>query len=169
MNQIAPANRPRSRLSILFTMHSDGKAYYPTRSFIRFQAKNLLINALMAERNRTTVSQVQNLSIQSLQDSEALDHSQSLHSTDAPAPQQKANVIVTGKGKNTLALDEELFADITSTAFNADQHPELYRGSSSDQDAMQIEQAIAQEIVAAYQRILKNRTNETIQQLNALF
>ncbi|MEM7772114.1 MAG: hypothetical protein AAF327_16580 [Cyanobacteria bacterium P01_A01_bin.37] len=147
-------------------MHSDGKTYYPTRSFIRFQAKNQLIAELMKGQELTVVSRLRELGVAPILESKPDDEDGSAKSLNDSKP-------LATSGLNTSAttpfsVDEELFAEISSTAFHSEHHPELYQGTSSQQDVMAIERAIANEIVSAYQRILNNRTDKDIQNLNAL-
>jgi hypothetical protein len=152
-------------------MHSDGKAYYPTRSFIRFQAKNLLIQELMNGQELTVVSRFPELGTQSLQEPEQPKISRTSDSEPSEISENDNDLsksTINEEDHTPFSIDEMLLSEITATALQADQHPELYQGSQSQQAILDIEQAIAQDIVTAYQRILKNRTDKTIQVLNAL-
>lgn len=147
-------------------MHSDGKTYYPTRSFIRFQAKNQLIAELMKGQEFTVLSRLRDLGMAPILESKPDDEDDSAEALN------DRNNLATGaldtSATAPFSVDEELFAEISSTAFHSEHHPELYQGTSSQQDVMTIERAIANEIVSAYQRILNNRTDQDIQNLNAL-
>lgn len=148
-------------------MHSDGKAYYPTRSFIRFQAKSQLIAALMEGQISTVVNPIGPSSLVSTCDCDLGDQangdSDSKHENSEHYDENRV-----GSPSNKFLLDETLFAEIAATTFHQEQHPELYQSHSSRQDVTHIEEAIATEIVSTYKRILTNRADQRIQNLNAL-
>ena len=146
-------------------MHSDGKAYYPTRSFIRFQAKSQLIAALMEGQISTVVNPIGPSSIASTCDLDGQANDGSSPNQGNSEHHDKKRV---GSVSNKFLLDETLFAEIAATTFHQEQHPELYQPHPSRHDVTHIEQAIATEIVFTYKRIFNNRADQRIQNLNAL-
>ncbi len=151
-------------------MHSDGKTYYPTRSYIRFQAKNQLIEDLMEGHLSTAVNHVGQSGVTFTLNADVDISSDispdSAQLNDSPELQDMGNINTWPTLK--LPLDEGLFAEITSTTFHHDRHPELYQPNASMYDVAAIEQAIAIEIVSTYKQILKNRSDQHVQNLNAL-
>ena len=132
---------------------------YPTRSFIRFQAKSQLTADISGQQVMTFVSR-ENV------DSSRMD----LTLPDEPPKDTKA---WTHHRKNSptppaIGLDEVLLKEISSLAFHPDQHPEIYQPCTSREQATTIEAAIAAEIVDTYKHIKANEVRPSIQALNAL-
>lgn len=137
---------------------------YPTRSFIRFQAKNQIIADLAGEEitsfvQRPGASQEEGTVTPN---PDWLNHS----SGDAPdcPPQSSAS----NTAAMLLPFDEALFSELAKTVFHPDRHPELYQPCDSQADAMAIENQVIAELVETYERIARNQTDERVQRLNAL-
>jgi hypothetical protein len=144
-------------------MHSDGIAFYPTRSLIRFQAKKYLIADLHSGGSFIVVAQVGESNRTTIIDAQPTDPSDRIPNESQPLSQQDSE-----PSKLVPSMDDELFAEISSTAFHPERHPELYQPHASEESATDVERAIATEIVDTYKRILKNRSDRFIQDLNSL-
>jgi len=126
---------------------------YPTRSFVRFQAKRQLAADIIGQQVITVINRGAG---------SRLDMAQ----PDVGVPQHSTNDQVPPVAPTTI--DEMLFQDICAIAFHPDRHPNLYQPCASPDEAAAIEQAIADEIVATYTQIKLNQSEPGIQQLNAL-
>ncbi|MEM9216884.1 MAG: hypothetical protein AAGD25_21355 [Cyanobacteria bacterium P01_F01_bin.150] len=149
---------------------------YPTRSFIRFQAKRQLTADMSGQQVMTFVSQDSSGSQMDVtlpnppEELQPLEIQPTLESyQDNP---QKAHYAAVNhqetKDSFPNGLDESLFKEIADLTFHPDQHPEIYQPCQSIDAANAIEQAIAIEIVDTYKRIKVNATKPSIQSLNAL-
>ncbi|MGJ3244954.1 MAG: hypothetical protein ACFE0I_02635 [Elainellaceae cyanobacterium] len=136
---------------------------YPTRSFIKFAARSQLIANLTGQVFTTFVQR------------HGHETSKDLISPEAPladAELADAELLSDESRESThameQALDNELFRDITNSAFHPEQHPELYEPCASVEMAADIENQIAAEIVETYQTIKCNQKRPMVQSLNAL-
>lgn len=151
---------------------------YPTRSFIRFQAKSQLTADLSGQQIMTFIrrnavdtamdvtrpnppqalapnaSDISTTSLEPKQANYQETHHQQANHQDTNVP-------------SSVRLDETLLQEVASLAFHPDQHPEIYQPCKSHQQAIVIEQAIATEIIETYKHIKANATKPHIQALNA--
>jgi hypothetical protein len=65
-------------------------------------------------------------------------------------------------------IDEALFEEVVKTTLNPQRFPDLYRSCGTQKAAMEVETAVAAEIVAAYRRIKQNQDCPIVQGLNKL-
>ncbi len=144
-------------------MHSDGTTFYPTRSFIRFQAKKHLIADLHSGGSFSVVARVGKSNMTTIIDAQPTDPSDRMPDESQSLDQQDSEL-----SQPAPSIEDELFAEITSTVFHPQRHPELYQPHASQASATQVERAIATEIVDTYKRIFTNRSNQFIQDLNSL-
>ncbi|MEB3355198.1 MAG: hypothetical protein VKK04_00525 [Synechococcales bacterium] len=130
---------------------------FPTRSFIRFKAKSQLIADLSGH---SVVAFINRPGDRSAEDGTAF---------SPIAPQNTDDEVSTDPVcVNFEALDESLLRDIASTLFHPSRHPELYESCESRSTAMEIESAIAAEIVNTYKHIKRKEYDPAIQELNSL-
>ena len=164
---------------------------YPTRSFIRFQAKRQLTADMSGQQVMTFVSRdsLDNRMDVTLPNPSSHPPASNPSGSNSTAdlypsfpqsvPEQFDNAQVNNddqvdhhdpvaKNPPSVQVDEVLFKDVVRLAFHPKQHPEIYRPCESPEQAAAIEQAIATEIVDSYKRIQSNRTKPSIQALNAL-
>ncbi len=81
----------------------------------------------------------------------------------------KAHLTVTPEAyEENLVWDEELFAELTSTFLQPDVQPLLTSPYASRDEAALVEGQLAQSLVNTYRRILQQRKDVRVQQLNAL-
>ncbi|ESA32986.1 hypothetical protein N836_23265 [Leptolyngbya sp. Heron Island J] len=81
----------------------------------------------------------------------------------------KAHLTVTPEAYEAdLVWDEALFTELTSTFLQPAVQPLLAAPCESRDEAALIEGQLAQSLVNAYRRILRQRQNTQVQQLNAL-
>lgn len=81
----------------------------------------------------------------------------------------KAHLTVTPEAYETdLVWDEALFAELTSTFLQPTVQPLLTSSYQSRDEAALVEGQLAQSLVNTYRRILKQRQDARVQQLNAL-
>ena len=132
---------------------------YPTRSFIRFQAKSQLTADMSGQQVMTFVSR------------EDVDSRMDLALPDASQKAPTNSELKCGQGNDSpaeIGVDEVLLKEISSLAFHPDQHPEIYQPCTSREQAAAIEKSIVAEIVDTYKRIKSNEARPSIQALNAL-
>lgn len=133
---------------------------YPTRSFIRFQAKSQLTADMIGQQVMTFINREANEHhIDAAMPSQS--HGPSVPDADVHKQLNAANILDEG-------LDERLLKEIATLTFHPDQHPEIYQPCDSREHATAIEQAIAAEIVATYKRIKENESRANVKALNAL-
>ncbi|MGD1952833.1 MAG: hypothetical protein ACFB14_24785 [Leptolyngbyaceae cyanobacterium] len=81
----------------------------------------------------------------------------------------KAHLTVTPEAYEAdLVWDEALFTELTTTFLQPSVQPLLASSYASRDEAAVIEGQLAQSLVNAYRRILKQRQDVQVQQLNAL-
>lgn len=144
-------------------MYSDGTFFYPTRAFIRFQAKKQLITELYSSNPSTSAFRFGESNMTAIIDAQSDGSSDRI-----PAERQPHDPQVDERFQPDSFIDDELLAEIASTAFHPEQHPELYQPHASKEMVTDMEGAIAAEIVDTYKHILKNRSDQFIQGLNSL-
>lgn len=147
---------------------------YPSRSFIRFQAKLQIIADSTGEH---VVSFIQHPGVYIDRPVFRYDEDQPDNgpsptdrdlNTSYPSKPQPAKFKAAVQSIDALDVNETLLNEIASTTFQPNRHPELYRGYSTPEEAAIIEQHVAAELIATYERIIINRADEQIQQLNSL-
>lgn len=65
-------------------------------------------------------------------------------------------------------LDRTLLLELAATLFKADKNQGFERGCRSRQEAIDIENKMAAELVEAYKQIKKNQEDKLVQNLNSL-
>ncbi|MGA7934185.1 MAG: hypothetical protein WCA35_11610 [Kovacikia sp.] len=121
---------------------------YPSRAFIRFTAQNQLRAELTGQSFTTSVQRLGGESyVQQITPGDPADSiSEALDSV----------------------LDEALFEEIASTAFNTNRHPELYESCGTQRAAKAIEIRVAAEIVETYLQFKLKQRCPIVESLNAL-
>ncbi|NEQ52877.1 MAG: hypothetical protein F6K11_22515 [Leptolyngbya sp. SIO3F4] len=81
----------------------------------------------------------------------------------------KAHLTVTPEAyEANLVWDEALFAELTTTFLQPSVQPLLASSYGSRDEASIVEGQLAQSLVNAYRRIIRQRQDERVRQLNAL-
>ena len=125
---------------------------YPIRSFIRFQARQLIANARAEDAPAVR------------QGDERQGNDVQREGPGAYIPLQTPSAPL----HSDTVLDSALLKEISTTLFNSERYPELYRPCKDIIEATAIEDAIALEIVVTYRRIKENQQRAEVQHLNNL-
>jgi hypothetical protein len=170
---------------------------YPSRSFIRFTARNQLMADLTGRPIPTFVQRlggetyIQQVTPSDQPDAEPssldalsinLDWGSSLNtvsSEDTPDGQIKGQheeqaveeislEQVCHASQNAHILDETLLEEIVKTIFNLNRYPELYQPCGTKRAAAEVENRVAEEIVATYKEIKLKQQCPLVQRLNTL-
>ncbi|MGB3494279.1 MAG: hypothetical protein WBA57_16230 [Elainellaceae cyanobacterium] len=152
-------------------VNPNSHSIYPTRSFIRFQAKNQIIADLTGEKvtrfiERPGIVQEQGTIEPNLDWIDSLIENPPPASGDAQECDPQAHP--SGMPAAFFSFDEALFSELAKTTFHPDRHPELYQPCTSQQKASEIEQQVTTELVESYERITRNQTDARVKRLNAL-
>jgi hypothetical protein len=127
-------------------------SFYPTRSFIRFTAKNQLTADLAGRAVPVYVDR------DGVMDT-ALEFRPAGNGVGAYCDVFQA----TGD-----CLDEILFQRVTQIMFDPNRHPELYRAYATADEAIAIEAKIAQAIIDAYKQTCLEQRQALVNQFNTL-
>jgi hypothetical protein len=155
---------------------------YPSRTFIRFTARNQLLADLTGETVTATVQRAGGAAyVQIALPGKALPCPS--HPSGAGAPPLTLGMTIHGSTDQAslpqgaapspreaepegLAIDESLFADITQTLFQVSCSPRLYQDCGSPEAARGVEREVATAIIAVYRQIKQNQTSPLVQSLN---
>lgn len=159
----------------------DPKAY-PSRTFIRFTARNQLLADLTGETVTATVQRageptyvqialpgkaLPSLSNPSGTGAGHLTLGMTLHRSPDPGslPQDTAAALREADPP-TPTIDEDLFTEVTQTLFQVCRNPKLYQDCGSPEAARTMEGEVATEVIATYRKIKRNQASPIVQRLN---
>lgn len=165
---------------------------YPSRSFIRFSARNQLIADLTGQRFPMIVKRLgEDSYVQEISPSEQSKAEQSSSKinpgdiglsldffSSSPPETQGAGGNDAGESlkdecnptndDEANTVDEHLLGEICATTFNPKRNPALYVPAPSKRITLMIEQSLVAEIVETYKEIKLKQKSVIVQQLNAL-